>query len=111
MSPVIVHAVIPAENPAVSGQSLNVLVVTENPTGAALRRPVRFWGSDGGPWRELLREERVFPPHSHPHLYFNLPAACFAPALWGGEAPEELSIAVGGDAPATPDAGVLVFFQ
>ena len=52
---------------AVSGQSLNVLVVTENPTGTALRRPVRFWGSDGGPWRELLREERVLPPHSQPH--------------------------------------------
>ena len=73
MFPVAYHALIPAENPARAGQALNVLLVTENPTDRAFTAPVALWGSLGGPWRELLREEREFPARSHPHLHFTIP--------------------------------------
>ena len=112
MSPLAIHAILPAENPAHFGQSLNVLLVVENPTQEALVRRIRFWGSNGGPWRELLLSQpKSFPPESHVHLYFNLPADRFSSDFWGGEAPEELSIAVCENAPTSPNAGILVFFE
>ena len=76
MFPVVIHMLIPAENPAPAGQALNVLLVTENPTDRSFTAPVTLWGNLGGPWRPLLTEEREFPAHSHPHLYFTIPAQC-----------------------------------
>ena len=111
MFPVAYHALIPAENPARAGQALNVLLVTENPTDRAFTAPVALWGSLGGPWRELLREEREFPARSHPHLYFTIPAPRLSPDFWDGQAVEELALAAGEAAPDPREPGVLVFFE
>ena len=102
------HAFIPAENPAKKGQSLNVLLVTENTGDEDLTRTVRFYGSLGGQWRELLAEERDFPAHSHPHLYFNLPAEVLSAGYWGEEV-EEIALTAGEAPPDEKDRGTLVF--
>ena len=107
---ILYHAILPAENPARAGQSLNILLVAENLTGQAITQPVRFYGSLGSGWRELLAEEREFPAHSHPHLYFNIPADRFSEAFWGEEV-EELTLAVGDASPGPKEQGVLVFFE
>ena len=108
---ILYHTVLPAENPARAGQSLNVLLVTENPTDQDVTRTVRFYGSLGTGWRELLAEEREFPAHSHPHLYFNIPADRFSESFWSGEEVEELALAVGEEPPGPTEQGVLVFFE
>ncbi len=110
MFPVICHALIPAENPARAGQALNILLVTENATDQAFTAPVALWGSLGGPWRELLQEEREFPAHSHPHLYFTIPAQRLSPDFWDGQEVDELALAAGETAPDPQEPGVLVFF-
>ena len=107
---ILYHAVLPAENPAKLGQSLNILLVTENPTGQDVREVVRFYGSLGSGWRELVAEEREFPAYSHPHLYFNIPADRFSADFWGEEV-EELAIAAGDALPGPMEQGVLVFFE
>lgn len=107
---ILYHAILPAENPARAGQSLNILLVTENPTGQTITQPVRFYGSLGSGWRELLAEEREFPAHSHPHLYFNIPADRLSETFWGEEV-EELALAVGDTPPGPTEQGVLVFFE
>ena len=107
---ILYHAVLPAENPAKLGQSLNILLVTENPTERDVSQVVRFYGSLGSGWRELIAEEREFPAHSHPHLYFNIPADRFSSDFWGEEV-EELAIAVGDTFPGPTEQGVLVFFE
>ncbi len=104
------HMLIPAENPAKAGQSLNILLVTENPDGEDLTRTVRFYGSMGRQWRELLAEERVFPANSHSHLYFNLPAERLSEDFWGEDV-EELAIAAGVSPPEPGERGTLVFFE
>ena len=107
---ILYHAILPAENPARAGQSLNILLVTENPSDRDVIQPVRFYGSLGSGWRELLAEEREFPAHSHPHLYFNIPADRFSEPFWGEEV-EELTLAVGDVSPGPEEQGVLVFFE
>lgn len=107
---ILYHAILPAENPARAGQSLNILLVAENLTGQTITQPVRFYGSLGSGWRELLAEEREFPAHSHPHLYFNIPVDCFSETFWGEEV-EELALAVGDTPPGPMEQGVLVFFE
>lgn len=104
------HALLPAENPAKAGQSQNVLLVTENPADQDVTQTVRFYGSLGTGWRELLAEEKEFPAHSHPHLYFNIPAERFSAAFWGEEV-EELALAAGDTPPGPMEQGVLVFFE
>ena len=102
------HAFIPAENPAKRGQSLNVLLVTENTDGRDFVRTVRIFGRLEGEWRELLAEERDFPAHSHPHLYFNIPAKFLSEAFWGEEV-DEIALTAGEEAPGEKDWGTLVF--
>ena len=104
------HAVLPAENPAKSGQSLNILLVTENPAEREVRQVVRIYGSLGSGWRELIAEEREFPAHSHLHLYFNIPADRLSEDFWGEEV-EELAITAGDVLPGPETQGVLVFFE
>ncbi len=101
-------AFIPAENPAKRGQSLNVLLVTENTGDEDLTRTVRFYGSLGGEWREILAEERSFPAHSHPHLYFNIPAKHLSQDFWGEDL-DEIALAAGEAPPGPKDRGTLVF--
>ena len=55
------HMLIPAEDPARTGQSLNVLLVTENAADQDLSVVIRIYGSLGKEWRELLAEERELP--------------------------------------------------
>ena len=105
------HAVIPAETTVCRGQPLNVLLVAENPTDRPLRAVVRLYGSLDGPWRELLAQERDFPAHSHPHLYFRIPADRFLPPFWGGSPVEELALAAGTAPPGDTHQGVLVFME
>ena len=107
---ILYHAVLPAENPAKAGESLNILLVTENPTEQDVSQVVRFYGNLGSGWRELMAEEREFPAHSHPHLYFNIPADRFSVDFWGEEV-EELAIAAGDTIPGAMEQGVLVFFE
>ncbi len=107
---ILYHAILPAENPARAGQSLNVLLVAENTSDRALTQAVRFYGSLGREWRELLAEERAFPAHSHPHFYFNIPADRFSETFWGEEV-EELALAAGIAPPGPAEQGVLVFFE
>ena len=111
MVPVVIHMLIPAENPARAGQALNILLVTENPTDRAFTAPVTLWGSLGEAWRPLLTEERAFPAHSHPHLYFTIPAQRLSPDFWEGREVEELALAAGETAPGPGEPGVLVFFE
>lgn len=111
MFPVVIHMLIPAENPAPAGQALNVLLVTENPTDRSFTAPVTLWGNLGGPWRPLLTENREFPAHSHPHLYFTIPAQCLSPAFWERQEVEELALAAGETVPSPGENGVLVFFE
>ena len=101
-------AFIPAENPAKRGQSLNVLLVTENTGDEDLTRTVRFYGSTGDGWRELLAEERDFPAHSHPHLYFNIPAERLSADFWGEDL-DEIALTAGETPPGEKDRGTLVF--
>lgn len=103
-------ALIPAENPVRSGQSLNLLLVAEN-KGTEVTETVRFFGSAGGGFREIWAEPRTFPANSHPHLYFNLPASCFAPENWDGQAPEELVLWAGEKTPREGEQGILLFFD
>ena len=102
MFPVVIHMLIPAENPAPAGQALNILLVTENPTDRSFTAPVTLWGNLGGPWRPLL---------SHPHLYFTIPAQCLSSAFWEGQEVEELALAAGETVPSPGENGVLVFFE
>lgn len=111
MSLIRYHALIPAENPARAGRSLNVLLVMENPTDRDVFQTVRLFGSLGGPWRELVAEDRAFPAHSHPHLYFTIPDAQLSPDFWGGEGVEELELFAGERPPEDTGRGVLVFFE
>ena len=102
------HAFIPAENPAKRGQSLNVLLVTENTGDEDVTRTVRFYGSLGDKWRELLAEERDFPARSHPHLYFNLPTEVLSEAFWGEDL-DEIALTAGETPPGEKVRGTLVF--
>lgn len=104
------HMLIPAEVPARTGQSLNVLLVTENVADEDLSVVIRIYGSLGKEWRELLAEERELPAHSHSHLYFNLPAERLSADFWGEEV-EELSLAAGLRPPGPSEQGTLVFFE
>ena len=72
---------IPAENPARQGASVNLMVVADN-RGEARVAPVRFYGRTTGLWREVYMEPRELAAKTHIHLYFNLPASCFAPEKW-----------------------------
>ena len=109
MSPILCHAILPAETTIRWGQSLNVLLVMES--REAVTAPVHFWGNDGSGWRELLSQEREFPAGEHVHLYFNIPADWFTAPFWGGTTPEEVSLTVGDSAPAAANAGVLLFVE
>ena len=102
--------ILPAENPVSRGQSVNVLLMVDN-RGEACTPVVRFYGSDGGPWREIFAGARELPAATHAHLYFNLPASCFAPELWGGETLEELAVWAGETPPAPEEQGILLFFE
>ena len=107
---ILYHAILPAENPARAGQSLNILLVTENTGDEDLTQAVHFYGNLGAGWRELLAEKKEFPAHSHPHLYFNIPAERLSEAFWG-EKIEELAITAGDTLPGSETRGVLVFFE
>lgn len=101
MFPVVIHMLIPAENPAPAGQALNILLVTENPTDRSFTAPVTPLGAIwAAPGRPLLTGDREFPAHSHPHLYFTIPAQCLSSAFWEGQEVEELALAAGETVPA-----------
>lgn len=101
---------IPAENPAKRGASVNLMVMADN-RGEARVVPVRFYGRAAGPWREFYMEPRELAAETHVHLYFNLPAACFAPEKWDGEEPEELALWAGETEPGPETQGILLFFE
>ena len=98
--------ILPAENPVKGTAGVNVLLMVDNP-GEAVQTVVRFFVSDGGPWREILAEERELEGHTHIHAYFHLPESCFAPEAWGGEKPEELTLSVG----EPGQQSLLLFFE
>ncbi len=102
--------IIPAENPVRGDSGVNVLLMAEN-QGKQTKTLVRFFASDGGPWREIFAEERELPEKTHVHAYFHLPESCFAPEAWGGEKPEELTICAGGSRPEPDQQGLLLFFE
>ena len=81
------------------------------PTDRSFTAPVTLWGNLGGPWRPLLTEDREFPAHSHPHLYFTIPAQRLSSAFWEGQEVEELALAAGETVPSPGENGVLVFFE
>lgn len=101
---------IPAENPARRGIGVNVMVVVDN-RRESRTAPVRFYGKAAGPWRAFYEASRELPAGTHVHLYFHLPAACFAPEEWGGEVPEELALWAGETEPGPGKQGVLLFLE
>ena len=101
---------IPAENPARQGASVNLMVMADN-RGEARVAPVRFYGRTAGPWREFYMEPRELDAETHIHLYFNLPASCFAPEKWDGEEPEELALWAGETEPGPEEQGILLFLE
>lgn len=109
MKDVAFVGIIPAENPVQGEDGVNILLMVDN-RGEATRSLVRFYASDGGPWREIFAQEREFPEKTHIHAYFHLPESCFAPELWGGEKPEELSLYAGESEPQPNEQVVLLFF-
>lgn len=109
MADVAFAGLIPAENPARGSSGVNLLLLMEN-RGEAVRSLVRFFASDGGPWREIFAQERELPGKTHVHAYFHLPESCFAPEAWGGEKPEELALCAGEAQPGPEERGVLLFF-
>lgn len=98
--------ILPAENPVRGNFGVNVLLMVDNP-GEPVKTVVRFYATDGGPWREIFAQERDFPGNTHTHAYFHLPEVCFAPEVWGGEKPEELTLSVG----APGQQALLLFFE
>lgn len=102
--------IIPAENPVRGNSGVNVLLMVDN-QGEQTKTLVRFFASDGGPWREIYAEEREFSEKTHVHAYFHLPESCFAPEAWGGEKPEELAIYAGESQPGPEQQGLLLFFE
>ena len=102
--------IFPAESPARSGRAVNIMAAFAN-TGEARNAFIRCFGSNGGPWRELLRKKCELPEDGHVHLYFTLSADCFAPEKWGGQSCEELSVWFGERAPGKDDTGVLLYFE
>lgn len=109
MKDVAFVGLIPAENPVRGENGVNILLMVDN-RGEATRSLVRFYASDGGPWREIFAQEQEFAEKTHVHAYFHLPESCFAPEAWGGEKPEELSLYAGETGPGPGEQGVLLFF-
>ncbi|MGM9550374.1 MAG: hypothetical protein ACI3V5_11115 [Faecousia sp.] len=103
-------SILPAEDPVHRSKGLNLLLMVDNP-GEDTVATVRFYGSDGSAWREIFSQEQRFRGHSHIHAYFHLPASCFAPENWNGEALEELSLWAGEAPPAPTEPGRLLFLE
>ncbi len=102
--------ILPAENPFDPGRGVNLLLMVENP-GPAVSATVRFYASDGGPWREIFAQKKEFAEKTHIHAYFHLPAECFAPENWGGETPEKLTLWAGETPPGPQEPGLLLFLE
>lgn len=111
MEPIACVGLIPAENPARRGQSLNVLVMAVNRRQEARTTVVRVFGRVEEDWKELTAQTCSLQGGEHAHLYFNIPAQWTTPSAWEVEELEELALTAGTSAPEPWVPGVLIFFR
>ena len=111
MEPIACVGLIPAENPARRGQSLNVLVMAVNRGQEARTTVVRVFGRVEEDWKELTAQTCSLQGGEHAHLYFNIPAQWTTPSAWEVEELEELALTAGASAPEPWGPGVLFFFR